>query len=78
VFLKGHALRLEISGSNFPRFDRNPGRVEEFHLAHAAHAGGLSPPNECAAPGAQKTRPCGAGPLELLSMENDRLLHPIT
>jgi hypothetical protein len=24
VFLKGHAIRLEISSSNFPRFDRNP------------------------------------------------------
>jgi uncharacterized protein len=24
VFLKGHQLRLEISSSNFPRFDRNP------------------------------------------------------
>ena len=23
VFLAGHALRLEISSSNFPRFDRN-------------------------------------------------------
>ena len=23
VFLKGHQLRLEISSSNFPRFDRN-------------------------------------------------------
>jgi uncharacterized protein len=23
IFLKGHALRLEISSSNFPRFDRN-------------------------------------------------------
>ncbi len=23
VFAKGHALRLEISSSNFPRFDRN-------------------------------------------------------
>jgi hypothetical protein len=23
VFVKGHALRLEISSSNFPRFDRN-------------------------------------------------------
>jgi hypothetical protein len=23
VFLKGHKLRLEISSSNFPRFDRN-------------------------------------------------------
>jgi len=24
VFLKGHCVRLEISSSNFPRFDRNP------------------------------------------------------
>jgi putative CocE/NonD family hydrolase len=24
VFLKGHRIRLEISSSNFPRFDRNP------------------------------------------------------
>ena len=23
VFLKGHTLRLEVSSSNFPRFDRN-------------------------------------------------------
>jgi hypothetical protein len=23
VFLKGHRIRLEISSSNFPRFDRN-------------------------------------------------------
>ena len=23
VFLRGHSLRLEISSSNFPRFDRN-------------------------------------------------------
>ena len=24
MFLRGHAIRLEISSSNFPRFDRNP------------------------------------------------------
>jgi len=24
VFLKGHKIRLEVSSSNFPRFDRNP------------------------------------------------------
>jgi len=24
VFLKGHQIRLEVSSSNFPRFDRNP------------------------------------------------------
>lgn len=24
VFRKGHILRLEVSSSNFPRFDRNP------------------------------------------------------
>jgi uncharacterized protein len=32
VFLKGHRIRVEISSSNFPRFDRNPntgGRVAE-------------------------------------------------
>jgi putative CocE/NonD family hydrolase len=39
VFLKGHRIRLEISSSNFPRFDRNPntGRVvgEETELRKA-------------------------------------------
>ena len=32
VFLKGHRIRLEVSSSNFPRFDRNAntgGAVEE-------------------------------------------------
>jgi uncharacterized protein len=29
VFLRGHSLRLEISSSNFPRFDRNPNTGEE-------------------------------------------------
>ena len=29
VFLKGHKLRLEISSSNFPRFDRNPNTGDE-------------------------------------------------
>src|SRR5258708_32683882 len=24
VFFKGHRIRLEVSSSNFPRFDRNP------------------------------------------------------
>ena len=24
MFLKGHRIRVEISSSNFPRFDRNP------------------------------------------------------
>jgi predicted acyl esterase len=24
VFRRGHRIRLEISSSNFPRFDRNP------------------------------------------------------
>ena len=33
VFLKGHRLRLEISSSNFPRFDRNLNSGEE--IAHA-------------------------------------------
>jgi len=40
VFLKRHSIRLEISSSNFPRFDRNPntgnvlGRDAEMRLAH--------------------------------------------
>ena len=36
VFLKGHRIRLEISSSNFPRFDRNPNTggpvAKETHL----------------------------------------------
>ncbi|MFB3830013.1 MAG: CocE/NonD family hydrolase [Bryobacteraceae bacterium] len=40
VFKKGHSIRLEISSSNFPRFDRNPntgGRIsEETRLVKAA------------------------------------------
>ena len=30
VFLKGHCIRLEISSSNFPHFDRNPNTGHEF------------------------------------------------
>ena len=33
VFLKGHTLRLEISSSNFPRFDRNLNTGEEIKFA---------------------------------------------
>jgi putative CocE/NonD family hydrolase len=33
VFLRGHSLRLEISSSNFPRFDRNPNTGEEIRFA---------------------------------------------
>lgn len=29
VFLKGHRIRLEVSSSNFPRYDRNPNTGEE-------------------------------------------------
>jgi putative CocE/NonD family hydrolase len=29
-FLAGHRIRLEISSSNFPRFDRNPNTGEPF------------------------------------------------
>ena len=40
VFLPGHRIRVEISSSNFPRFDRNPntGRpvAEETELVKAA------------------------------------------
>jgi putative CocE/NonD family hydrolase len=33
VFLRGHSLRLEISSSNFPRFDRNLNTGEEIKSA---------------------------------------------
>jgi putative CocE/NonD family hydrolase len=32
VFRKGHCLRLEVSSSNFPRFDRNPNTGHPFGL----------------------------------------------
>ena len=32
VFLRGHSLRLEISSSNFPRFDRNMNTGEEARI----------------------------------------------
>jgi hypothetical protein len=35
VFLRGHSLRLEISSSNFPRFDRNLNTGEEIKSARA-------------------------------------------
>ena len=40
VFLKGHRVRVDISSSNFPRFDRNPntgnkfGQDAEMNVAH--------------------------------------------
>ena len=33
VFLRGHTLRLEVSSSNFPRFDRNMNTGEEIKFA---------------------------------------------
>ena len=30
VFARGHRIRLEVSSSNFPRFDRNPNTGEPF------------------------------------------------
>ncbi len=30
VFLAGHSIRVEISSSNFPRFDRNPNTGRAF------------------------------------------------
>jgi hypothetical protein len=40
VFLSGHRIRVDISSSNFPRFDRNPntgkrfGEDSEIQIAH--------------------------------------------
>jgi uncharacterized protein len=36
VFLKGHSLRLEISSSNFPRFDRNLNTGEAIQFARTS------------------------------------------
>jgi putative CocE/NonD family hydrolase len=33
LFLRGHSLRLEISSSNFPRFDRNFNTGEDIKFA---------------------------------------------
>src|SRR5262249_41353129 len=33
VFKKGHVVRLEVSSSNFPRFDRNPNTGEMKYVA---------------------------------------------
>jgi putative CocE/NonD family hydrolase len=38
VFLRGHSLRLEISSSNFPRFDRNLNTGEEIKFARTSVA----------------------------------------
>jgi putative CocE/NonD family hydrolase len=38
VFRKGHRIRLEISSSNFPRFDRNLNTGEEPTAAHPVNA----------------------------------------
>jgi putative CocE/NonD family hydrolase len=36
IFLKGHGLRLEVSSSNFPRFDRNLNTGEEIKIARTS------------------------------------------
>jgi uncharacterized protein len=36
VFRRGHRIRLEIAGSNFPRFDRNPNTGEPSATARTA------------------------------------------
>lgn len=38
VFKQGHRVRLEISSSNFPHFDRNPNTADGFGLATAVQA----------------------------------------
>ena len=39
MFKKGHALRLEVSSSNFPRFDRNLNTGEDNGTGTAVRAG---------------------------------------
>jgi putative CocE/NonD family hydrolase len=36
VFRRGHRIRLEVAGSNFPRFDRNPNTGEPAATARSA------------------------------------------
>jgi uncharacterized protein len=36
VFQKGHTLRLEISSSNFPRFDRNLNTGEQIQFGRTS------------------------------------------
>ena len=50
VFRQGHRIRLEISGSNFPRFDRNPHVADSIPTAtdpaiatHAVYHGSTTP-----------------------------------
>lgn len=39
VFRQGHRMRIEISSSNFPRFDRNPNTGEQSHEAQKLTTG---------------------------------------
>jgi putative CocE/NonD family hydrolase len=39
VFLSGHRIRLEVSSSNFPRFDRNPNTGATFGTGGELHTG---------------------------------------
>jgi hypothetical protein len=50
LFRQGHRIRLEISGSNFPRFDRNPQTSDPIATAmapaiatHVVHHGATTP-----------------------------------
>jgi putative CocE/NonD family hydrolase len=45
VFKKGHVLRLEVSSSNFPRFDRNPNTGEMKYLGGDIGAAAISARN---------------------------------
>lgn len=38
VFRQGHRVRLDVSSSNFPRYDRNPGTGETSLTAHESNA----------------------------------------
>ena len=37
VFFKGHRIRLEVSSSNFPRFDRNPNTGNKDRIGSERH-----------------------------------------
>jgi predicted acyl esterase len=45
VFKKGHVLRLEVSSSNFPRFDRNLNTGEIRYVKTGSESGFVSATN---------------------------------
>ena len=50
VFKRGHRIRLEVSSSNFPRFDRNPNTGNDLGIDSELRAGASDGPSFPAVP----------------------------